>query len=284
MGTTRASRCRRRAAHGCALFQAQARCGAAAAPRGALVGARRGAGGRAQVTDALARGTDVILRLDVQGAATVRRLLPGAVSVFLARACPRSARRACVCCMRRGPCCSCHRPGRCVAWRGCARAPPHTRPRASLGGGAVLRARRVGGCCGPKEAAVTGAAGAAGGGDRGTAGAAPGGPQDGAPGAARPAPSLAGGPQGRRWVAAFPCEPGLAGTRVSRACAGWRPAFRLPAQMAARARLRGCLRAATEGRGDLRSACAKQAAQSLWMWQRVRLLSDAGRRARRRRC
>ncbi len=124
MGTTRASRCRRRAAHGCALFQAQARCGAAAAPRGALVGARRGAGGRAQVTDALARGTDVILRLDVQGAATVRRLLPGAVSVFLARACPRSARRACVCCMRRGPCCSCHRPGRCVAWRGApARTP-----------------------------------------------------------------------------------------------------------------------------------------------------------------
>ncbi len=79
---------------------------------------------------------------------------------------------------------------------------------------------------------MTGAAGAAGGGDRGTAGAAPGGPQDGAPGAARPAPSLAGGPQRRRWVAAFPCEPGLAGIRVSRACAGWRPAFRLPAQMA----------------------------------------------------
>lgn len=38
-----------------------------------------------QVTDALSRGTDVILRLDVQGAATVRRLLPDAVSVFLVR-------------------------------------------------------------------------------------------------------------------------------------------------------------------------------------------------------
>ncbi|KAK9821119.1 hypothetical protein WJX81_000604 [Elliptochloris bilobata] len=36
-----------------------------------------------QVTNALSRGTDVILRLDVQGAATVRRLLPGAVLVFL---------------------------------------------------------------------------------------------------------------------------------------------------------------------------------------------------------
>lgn len=38
-----------------------------------------------QVTDALSRGTDVVLRLDVQGAATVRRLLPDAVSVFLVR-------------------------------------------------------------------------------------------------------------------------------------------------------------------------------------------------------
>lgn len=38
---------------------------------------------RAQVEDALARGTDVVLRVDVQGAATARRLLPGLVSVFL---------------------------------------------------------------------------------------------------------------------------------------------------------------------------------------------------------
>ena len=39
---------------------------------------------KAQVRDALAAGTDVVLRLDVQGAATMRRLLPAAVSVFLA--------------------------------------------------------------------------------------------------------------------------------------------------------------------------------------------------------
>ena len=38
---------------------------------------------RAQVEDALAGGTDVVLRIDVQGAATVRRLLPGLVSLFL---------------------------------------------------------------------------------------------------------------------------------------------------------------------------------------------------------
>jgi guanylate kinase len=38
---------------------------------------------KAQVRDALASGRDVVLRLDVQGAATVRRLLPGAVAVFL---------------------------------------------------------------------------------------------------------------------------------------------------------------------------------------------------------
>ena len=38
---------------------------------------------RAQVEDALAGGTDVVLRVDVQGAATVRRLLPGLLSVFL---------------------------------------------------------------------------------------------------------------------------------------------------------------------------------------------------------
>ena len=39
---------------------------------------------KAQVRDALASGRDVVLRLDVQGAATMRRLLPGAVFVFLA--------------------------------------------------------------------------------------------------------------------------------------------------------------------------------------------------------
>jgi guanylate kinase len=39
---------------------------------------------KAQVRDALAAGTDVVLRLDVQGAATMRRLLPSAVFVFLA--------------------------------------------------------------------------------------------------------------------------------------------------------------------------------------------------------
>ncbi len=36
-----------------------------------------------QIRDALASGRDVILRVDVQGAATVRRLVPNAVSVFL---------------------------------------------------------------------------------------------------------------------------------------------------------------------------------------------------------
>lgn len=38
---------------------------------------------RQQVSDALARGSDVVLRLDVQGAATMRTLLPGVVSVFI---------------------------------------------------------------------------------------------------------------------------------------------------------------------------------------------------------
>src|SRR5690606_12368769 len=36
-----------------------------------------------QIRDALASGRDVILRVDVQGAATVRRIVPNAVSVFL---------------------------------------------------------------------------------------------------------------------------------------------------------------------------------------------------------
>jgi guanylate kinase len=38
---------------------------------------------RRQVEEALARGTDVILRVDVQGAETMRRLLPGLITVFL---------------------------------------------------------------------------------------------------------------------------------------------------------------------------------------------------------
>ena len=39
-----------------------------------------------QVTGALARGTDVALRLDVQGAATLRKLYPKAILLFLVRA------------------------------------------------------------------------------------------------------------------------------------------------------------------------------------------------------
>jgi guanylate kinase len=38
---------------------------------------------RAQVAEALERGLDVILKIDVQGAATIKRLAPGAVLVFL---------------------------------------------------------------------------------------------------------------------------------------------------------------------------------------------------------
>lgn len=37
-----------------------------------------------QVRDALASGKDVIMRVDVQGAATVRKLVPGALLIFLA--------------------------------------------------------------------------------------------------------------------------------------------------------------------------------------------------------
>jgi len=39
---------------------------------------------RRQVVDALAAGNDVIMRIDVQGAATVRRIAPEAVLIFLA--------------------------------------------------------------------------------------------------------------------------------------------------------------------------------------------------------
>ncbi len=38
---------------------------------------------KAHIREALASGRDVILRLDVQGAATVRRLIPDAVTIFL---------------------------------------------------------------------------------------------------------------------------------------------------------------------------------------------------------
>jgi len=41
---------------------------------------------KAQVREALGRGQDVIVRVDVQGAATVKRLVPDAVFVFLAPA------------------------------------------------------------------------------------------------------------------------------------------------------------------------------------------------------
>jgi guanylate kinase len=39
---------------------------------------------RSQLRDVLAAGRDVIMRVDVQGAATLRRLLPGALFIFLA--------------------------------------------------------------------------------------------------------------------------------------------------------------------------------------------------------
>lgn len=38
-----------------------------------------------QVADALDQGTDVVMRIDVQGAATIRRLLPHSIFVFLVR-------------------------------------------------------------------------------------------------------------------------------------------------------------------------------------------------------
>jgi guanylate kinase len=39
---------------------------------------------KAQIVEALAQGRDVIVRVDVQGAATIKRLVPNAVSIFLA--------------------------------------------------------------------------------------------------------------------------------------------------------------------------------------------------------
>jgi len=41
---------------------------------------------KAQVRQALASGKDVLMRVDVQGAATVRRLVPGAITIFLTAA------------------------------------------------------------------------------------------------------------------------------------------------------------------------------------------------------
>ncbi len=41
---------------------------------------------RSQLREALEAGRDVIMRVDVQGAATLRALLPGAVFIFLAPA------------------------------------------------------------------------------------------------------------------------------------------------------------------------------------------------------
>lgn len=38
---------------------------------------------RPQIQDALDRGQDVILRIDVQGAETVRKLIPNCVSIFI---------------------------------------------------------------------------------------------------------------------------------------------------------------------------------------------------------
>ena len=38
---------------------------------------------RRQITDALASGLDVVLRVDVQGAARLRELMPGAISIFI---------------------------------------------------------------------------------------------------------------------------------------------------------------------------------------------------------
>ena len=39
---------------------------------------------RSQVNDALAEGKDVVMKIDVQGAATIRKSVPGAVLMFLA--------------------------------------------------------------------------------------------------------------------------------------------------------------------------------------------------------
>eukprot|EP00793_Prasinoderma_coloniale_P004204 PRCOL_00006380-RA len=38
---------------------------------------------KSQITEQIARGGDVVLRLDVQGAATIRKLLPESVSIFI---------------------------------------------------------------------------------------------------------------------------------------------------------------------------------------------------------
>ncbi len=43
--------------------------------------------------EALANRTDVVLRIDVQGAATVRAIMPETLSIFLVRLCPRNPAR-----------------------------------------------------------------------------------------------------------------------------------------------------------------------------------------------
>lgn len=48
---------------------------------------------RAQIEEALASGRDVIMRVDVQGARTVRRLAPGALLIFVAPASPADLER-----------------------------------------------------------------------------------------------------------------------------------------------------------------------------------------------
>jgi len=42
------------------------------------------------VDDALKAGTDVVLRIDVQGAATVKRLMPEAITIFVTAESERS--------------------------------------------------------------------------------------------------------------------------------------------------------------------------------------------------
>lgn len=51
---------------------------------------------RCQVMDALAANEDVVLRIDVQGAATVRGMMPDAVSIFLVRLLQAEVRAASV--------------------------------------------------------------------------------------------------------------------------------------------------------------------------------------------
>lgn len=49
---------------------------------------------KSQVDEALANGSDVVLRIDVQGAATVKRLIPESVHIFLVSKALRSSQTA----------------------------------------------------------------------------------------------------------------------------------------------------------------------------------------------